>query len=262
MKANSLILCGVLAALSAPSWADSPFNGTWRPEYPQKVSPDRKHDLIDLKDGTYSCRSCEPPYTQKADGADYPVSNDPDFDARSVKVVDAHTVLRIAKKGGSVAFESQVTAGGDGVSLTELQTIYGMTAHPFVVRIRSKRLGAAPAGSHAVSGEWQRLDFDMPNNDEDTTLRVEGDMLSMSDKMGRSFKAKLDGTDAPYTGAPDFSTVSVKLIDPRTIEEQDKSEGKVVKVTRWAVTPDGKTMHARFDDTHGHIQEQDGHKLP
>jgi hypothetical protein len=25
--------------------------------------------------------------------------------------------------------------------------------------------------------------------------------------------------------------------------------------------PDGKTMHVRFDDTHGHVQEQDGHKV-
>jgi hypothetical protein len=56
--------------------------------------------------------------------------------------------------------------------------------------------------------------------------------------------------------------VSVKLLDARTIEERDKRDGKVVKITRWAVTADGKTIHARFDDTHGRIQEQDGHKLP
>jgi hypothetical protein len=27
------------------------------------------------------------------------------------------------------------------------------------------------------------------------------------------------------------------------------------------VGPEGTTMHARFDDTHGHIQNEDGHKI-
>jgi hypothetical protein len=38
-------------------------------------------------------------------------------------------------------------------------------------------------------------------------------------------------------------------------------DAQVVKISRWTVGPDGKTMHARFDDTHGHIQEEDGHKI-
>ena len=262
VKRKTLVFCSVIAAVSSAVWADSPFDGTWRPEYPQKASPGQKHDVYELKNGVYECRSCTPPYTVQADGADHPVNNNPDYDMRSVTVVDARTITKSVKKGGSLVFESKLTAGADGTTLTELQTIMGMTTHPFVVRIRSRRVGAPPPGSHAVAGEWQQLDFDLPNNDEDTTLKVEGDTLSMSDKMGRSFKAKLDGTDAPYAGTPEFTSVSVKLVDGHTIEEQDKSEGKVVKITRWAVTADGRTIHARFDDTHGRIQEQDGHKLP
>ena len=262
MRLNTLLLCGVIGAASPVIWAESGFNGTWRPEYPQKMSPDRKPDVIELKNGTFSCPSCSPPYALPADGVAHPISNNPLFDVLTVKVVDARTVLRQGKKGGTVVFDSRLTAGADGATLTDLQTIMGMMSQPFVVRVRAKRIGAAQPGSHAVSGEWQWLDYDLPNNDEDTTLRIEGDTLSMSDKMGRSFTAKLDGSDAPYSGSPKFATVSVTLIDPYTIEERDKSDGKVVKITRWTVTPDGKTIHARFDDTHGRIQEQDGHKLP
>jgi hypothetical protein len=36
----------------------------------------------------------------------------------------------------------------------------------------------------------------------------------------------------------------------------------LVEITRWSVDPDGTTLHARFDDTHGRIQEQAGHKVP
>jgi hypothetical protein len=37
--------------------------------------------------------------------------------------------------------------------------------------------------------------------------------------------------------------------------------GKVVKIDRWSVDPDGRTMHVRFDNTKGFVQEQTGHKV-
>ena len=262
MMRPALLSSVVVVALSTPAGAHSVFDGTWRPEYPQKFSPDRKPDDIDLRNGVYECRSCMPPYTLKADGQDHALSHDPDFDTRRITVVDARTVLRRANKGGQVAFESKLIVGEDGMTLTELQTVMDVTAHPYVVRIHSRRVGAARSGAHAVSGEWQRLDYDLPNNDEDTVFHVEGDTLSMSDKFGRSFSARLDGTEAPYLGTPEFTSVSLQLVDSRTLEERDKKDGKVVKITRWSVDPDGRTIHARFDDTHGRIQEQTGHKLP
>ena len=102
----------------------------------------------------------------------------------------------------------------------------------------------------------------MPNNEDNTVLHVEGNTLSMSDGLGRSFTANLDGTKAPYRGSPEFSSVSVKLLDSHTLEESDLQGGQVVKISRWSIDPDGITLHARFDDTHGHVQEQLGHKLP
>jgi probable addiction module antidote protein len=35
-----------------------------------------------------------------------------------------------------------------------------------------------------------------------------------------------------------------------------------VQINRWSSDPNGTTIHARFDGTHGHIQEQVGHKVP
>ena len=49
--------------------------------------------------------------------------------------------------------------------------------------------------------------------------------------------------------------------DGRTIVESDFNKGHVVKIATWTLSPDGTTMHVRFDDTKGHIQEQDGHKV-
>jgi len=47
----------------------------------------------------------------------------------------------------------------------------------------------------------------------------------------------------------------------RSFEESDKNDGKVVKNCTWSGDADGKTMHARFDDLHGRIQKQTGHKI-
>ncbi|MGH8217267.1 MAG: hypothetical protein ACREUT_01665 [Steroidobacteraceae bacterium] len=88
-----------------------------------------------------------------------------------------------------------------------------------------------------------------------------GNTLSMSDQMGRSFSAKLDGTRARYKGDPEFTDVAVKQIDSRTIVETDMNADHVVKIAIWSVSADAKTMHVRFDDTKGHIQEQDGRKV-
>ena len=104
-------------------------------------------------------------------------------------------------------------------------------------------------------------DADVSNHAEDMIFQINGDILSMSDRLGRSFSAKLDGTEAPYNGSDSFTSVSLKTIDSHTIEESDKKGGKVVKISRWSVDPDGKTMHVRFDDTHGHVQEQNGSKV-
>jgi hypothetical protein len=62
----------------------------------------------------------------------------------------------------------------------------------------------------------------------------------MSDRMGRSFAAKLDGSDAPYQGSDEFTSVSLKKVDDHTIEKSGKKDGKVVKISRWSVAHDGK----------------------
>jgi len=104
-------------------------------------------------------------------------------------------------------------------------------------------------------------DGDASNHAEDTNFKIRDGTLSMSDRMGRPFSAKLDGTEAPYNGSDEFTSLSLKMIDSHTIEESAKKSGKVVKISRWSVGPDGKAMHVRFDDTQGFVQEQTGHKV-
>ncbi len=194
-----------------------------------------------------------------ADGHDHPVTGNPMYDTLRVRIIDARTVSKVAKKGGQTFAETRATVSADGNSLLEQQRLFGMGPQPIELTSKSTRVG--PHGS-SISGTWRRLETDLTNHDEDTTFKVADQILSMTDRMGRSFQARLDGSDAPYKGSPEFDTVSIKLINPSTLQESDKKSGSVVKVSTWSFDPDGKTMHARFDDLHGRVQEQTGHKVP
>jgi hypothetical protein len=249
-----------LMILSPVAIAQSMFNGTWRPD-PQIFSPTRKPDVAELVNGVYDCQTCTPPYRIKADGHDQALQGNPYYDTLSMTTLDARTVMKIGKKAGKTVVASKVVVGADGKTMTEVQTVYDMAPRPIEMTIHSSRISAGSQNSHLISGAWRMTDLDVSNHAEDTIFKVNGDTLSMSDRMGRSFSAKLDGAQAPYNGSDEFTDVSMKLIDSHTIEESDMKGGKVVKIDRWSVDPDGKTMHVRFDDTQGFVQEQTGHKV-
>ena len=246
--------------LPAIGTAQSVFTGTWRPD-PQIFGPNRAPDVFDFSDGVFSCQTCIPPYKIKADGHDQQVTGNPSYDSLSITKLDDRSVRKVGRKGGQTAVESEMVVSDNGQKLTERQTIYFMAPRPIEFTTHSTRLASGPTGAHAVSGTWRRTDGDVSNHAEDTVFKVTGDTLSMSDRMGRSFSAKLDGTEAPYIGSDEFTSVTLKLIDNHTIEESDKKDGRVVKISRWTVGSDGRTMHVRFDDTRGHVQEQTGHKV-
>ncbi len=256
---NALVFTGLLAS-SPLALGQSPFDGTWRPD-PQKPPPSQKPEVFEVTQDSYKCQSCDTPYSIKADGVDHPVAGNPYYDTLSITIVDAHTVKKLAKKGGSTVLESTMTVSADGRGLAESQALYGMGPRVIGMTGKSERTAPGPQGSHLLSGSWRLLATDLTSHDEDTTFKLVGGSLSMSDRMGRSFSAELDGTEAPYKGDSELTSVWLKVIDSHTIEEYDKKDGKVVKISRWAIDPDGKTIHARFDNTRGRVQEQTGHKV-
>jgi hypothetical protein len=256
---GALVFMGSIL-LAPAGMSQSVFNGTWRPD-PQTFGPTRKPDVIELANGVYECQTCTPPYKIKADGQDQALAGNPSYDTLSITTANDATVTKIAKKGGKVVLEAKVSVSADDKTKTEVQTLYALAARPMELTFHSSRVSAGSMHAHRISGGWRMTDLDISNHAEDAVFKVDGDVLSMSDRMGRSFSARLDGVEAPYVGTDDFASVSLKVIDDHTIEESDKKDGKVVKISLWAVSPDGKTMHVRFDDTHGHVQEQTGHRV-
>jgi hypothetical protein len=230
-----------MAALWAPSAsrAQSPFDGTWHTNLAQtKFSP--KPNVFYLSQGWYHCVSCNPSFDVQADGQDHPVTGQ-SYDTIGVTEVDAKTLSFTTKKGGKVDFEQTRTVSADGKALTVRTTAHPMNSDQTVVAdATAKRVGIAPSGVHATSGWWQIERVKESENGTTTTYKSNGDELSMSTPTGESYTAKLDGNDYPAKGAYTYDTVSLKKIDPHTIEETDKRGGTVVEVSTMTVS--GNTM--------------------
>lgn len=71
---------------------------------------------VDGVDGTGQPAHNE--WTGKFDGKDYPLTGDPTADARSYKVVDAHTLTLANKKAGKVILTGRVVVSADGKTRT------------------------------------------------------------------------------------------------------------------------------------------------
>jgi hypothetical protein len=60
---------------------------------------------------------------------------------------------------------------------------------------------------------------------------------------------KADAQDQPVEGHPYFDSVSIKVVDDRTVEEVDKKNGKTVTTSKTVVSQDGKTANFEFNDS-------------
>jgi hypothetical protein len=88
----------------------------------------------------------------------------------------------------------------------------------------------------AFNGTWKA--------DPSTTMsyKVDGDTVMMTTPTGQSYTAKVDGTDAPYMGDPNITSVSLMMLSDNTLVESDKRDGATVSVHTMKITPDGKTI--------------------
>jgi hypothetical protein len=240
LVAYALFLMPVLWA-PASSFAQSPFDGTWRFNMDQsKFSP--KPVVFSVNKGLYDCSSCSPKIHVKADGRDQSVTGQ-SFDTINVREVDPKSVAVMFKKSGKTVSEQTGTVSDDGNTLTVKITYHPQNSDQTVsAETTFTRVGKAPAGANETSGSWRINKFQDSENDLITNYKSNGDELSMSAPTGESYTAKLDGKDYPVKGAYSYNSVSLRRVDDRTIEETDKRGGKVVEVDRITVSPDGKKM--------------------
>ena len=242
---NKYIVLGLAFVTLVPvsASAQAMFDGSWKADLASAEMP-KKPDVYLLQGGVYRCETCVPPVEVKADGADHPVKGHPYYDSVAIKLSNDHTILETDKKGGHVVTTSTTTVSPDGKTLSYVFTDSSNTsAAPVTGKVEQAKVADGPAGSSPLSGSWRTTKVEgISDNGLTVTFKVEGGMLKMSAPTGQSYVAKIDGPEAPFKGDPGVTTVMIKKVGPRTLEESDLRNGKVITVAKMTVAADGKFM--------------------
>jgi hypothetical protein len=247
---KKLFWIGLLMALLTPAraMAQSAFDGTWRIDLNQTQLPS-KPGVYMLQDGMYHCRTCIPPIDVRADGVDHRVAGDSCYDTVNIRVVDDRTVVETDKNKGRTVHTEKVTVAPDGnTAIWEFSDSCSPNGEEATWKQISVRVTKGPFGAHAISGSWRAMRIMNSSENLTATMKLEGDNFSFRDSSGQSYTASLNGPEVPFKGDASNTTVSVKRVADDTIEETDKRAGKVVSVTRFTVSADGKNLTVNISD--------------
>src|SRR5580658_1089603 len=223
--------------LPAVALAGTGFDGTWKTNMASLKATGKPLVLL-LAAGEYSCSSCNPPYTVKADGAAHKVTGQAYFDTAQVKVTGPSSAEIVLKQGSKEIVRFSDTVSADG-TLTSKVTNH-MGTETATDELTAKRMGAVPADSHPLSGSWLEQEH-VAGDLRPVQYRMTADGFQMR-WSGQSYDAKFDGKEYPVVGDPGKTTVSLKKIDDATVEETDHRQGKVVDEIRLALAQDGNTI--------------------
>ena len=258
MKTASVVLL-LLPLFQSASRSQSPFDGTWvidtgNNEYLANEKP----TVFLVSDGIF--RSDD--RVLKINGKDQKVRATGYWDTVSVRIVDERTVEVISKKTGKPMFTETDTVSADGNTLT--QVVQDTTeAEAVTFENLYKRVAPGPPGAHVLSGTWQVFKQSRSANSTIITYKCTSQGFSAATPLGERLDAKFDGKFYLMQDDPAHTEVSVKLVDPYTIEQTNKRDGKIAFVVRLQVTPDGKTIHASSKSSEdGSVKTWELHKKP
>lgn len=236
--------------VAAPAIAASPFDGTWKGD-PTSEKVEAKPDEFTIRGGVYDCKTCLPPYSVKADGAFHAVKDRPYWDEIAVKIVDPATVDYQFRKGGKVIAENLQTVSADGKTLTSKNSnTNNATGSKVDMTATSTRIGAPVPGAHAVSGAWKQDagTTAISDNAITMTVKVDGDRLHLATGIGETLDARIGGDYAPNVGDPGKTLTRAEMPSANVLKLTDMRQGKVVQVSTYTVSADGKSMEGAWTD--------------
>ncbi len=233
----------MLLMLPMVAVAQSGIDGTWRIDL-NKTKVDPKPQVYELKNGMYSCSTCDPKVNIKADGTPQKVTGSPYVDSEKITMVNDKTVERVGMKDGKVTFRDTLTVSPDGKMMTQKYEGHPMGSdQPVTATGTYSRVGKPEAGTNAVSGSWKTEKFDQVSDNGLTfTYAMTGDGVNYKAKTGESYNAKFDGKDYPFNGDPGTTSVVLKKIDDHTFTETYKRKGEVIGSSKITIAPDRKLL--------------------
>ena len=99
-----------------------------------------------------------------------------------------------------------------------------------------------------MAGSWRPIKASRSRNGSLIKYKCTKEAFSAETPLGEKYTARFDGKYYPVEDDPGHTMVSAKLLDARTVELTSKRHRKIVSVSRLSVTPDGKLIHAVFEN--------------
>jgi len=217
--------------------AESPFVGDW------KLNPSKSKIIDQMKVESAGANK----YTFDFGGAKEMIvidgTDQPGYGGTTLSVAaeppGAWTVVR--KKDGHLMLTATWNLSKDGKTLTDNYTEFDPKGSPVTVKYVYKRT----AKGSGFAGTWEGAIAPI-NSDYVIQVRAwEGDGLSVIDPSGGITKnVKFDGKDYPHQGpnGNPGSTSSMRRLNERTLEMEDKTNGTMVSTRRIGLSSDRKTL--------------------
>ncbi len=217
------------------------LNGTWKADL-ASIKFEGKPNEVLLQGSTYDCKTCIPPLTVPADGQFHPVADRPYFDSISVKTIDDRTVEIRRRKGEREVSSTIMQVSEDGNAMnSKFTNANNPSVPPIKGTETARRAGPAPAGAHAISGQWtpKRVQ-DYSEDALNITFRVVGNQVTMT-AQGESYNAEIGGPAVPVEGDSGGTTIAVSR-EGNGLRETATRGGKEVNQTIIMPSADGRTV--------------------
>lgn len=237
------------AAPGATAAAADALSGTWKADL-ASLKFEQKPDEYVLRDGSYSCSTCIPPLTVAADGQFHAVADRPYYDSMSVRAVDDRTVEIHRRKGDKEVSSATMQLSEDGnVLTTKFVDATTPNAPAIEGSATARRAGPAPAGAHAISGQWQpdRVQ-DYSEDALNVAFRIDGDTVTMNSQ-GQTYTAQFGGPAVPIQGDTGGTMIAVTREGANGIRETVTRDGKEIGVATIVPNADGQSMTYTYTDS-------------
>ncbi len=224
----------------------SALNGVWQADL-ETVKFEGKPDEFLLQDGTYKCNTCIPPLAVAADGQFHPVADRPYYDSMSVRAADDRTVEIKRRKGEREVSSSTMQVSADGNTISNKFRDATNEGNEFEGSTTLRRAGPAPAGAHAISGQWTPEKVgDYTEDALKVTVQVDGNTVTSS-VQGQTYTAELGGPAVAVQNDPGGTMVAVSR-EGAGFKETYTRDGKEVGILTVMPDTDGQSVTITSSD--------------
>jgi hypothetical protein len=240
------VLFAVVAAiqLGAPDLrAEDPKDpriGSWTLLSAQSsLDPPNKLSITPLHDGVHVVMSGDTylDFTAKFDGHDTSAPGNLAFNQIELRKIDKKQAEVKEKKDGSVVATIREKLSSDG---NELTTTTARKGHADQITVWTRSGGAKVAGD-LFAGEWTQ-DLSETRLRQGLVLKIEADGEHWMRFSGDfSYTARFDGKQYDLKNSRN-DTVTLQLVDPRTVEAIYRRGDQVAQKDSWVVSADGRQM--------------------